>query len=73
MVPGGAYGKNGSPDIIVCYRGKFIAIEGKIAKGQQSGWQRLRQNQIERAGGIYIVARDVSDVSDIISSLEKEE
>lgn len=73
MIPGGAYGTNGSPDMVVCYKGTFIAIEGKAGDGVQSEWQALRQRQIERAGGIYIIARDVSDVSDIISSLEKED
>lgn len=73
MVPGGAYGTNGSPDMIACYRGTFIAIEGKAGDGAQSKWQKLRQRQIEEAGGIYVLARDVSDVRGIICSLNGEE
>lgn len=69
LVPGGAYGTNGNPDLVVCYQGKFIAVEGKANNGVQSSWQKLRQMQIERAGGIYILAWSVDDVKDVISSL----
>lgn len=73
MVPGGIYGKNGSPDIIVCYKGRFIAIEGKAGDGKQSGWQRHRQKQIERAGGLYIVPYTLEYVQEFFSSLEPED
>lgn len=69
MVPGGAYGTNGSPDMVVCYKGRFIAIEGKAAFGTQSGWQKLRQSQIETSDGIYILARSVEDVEKVIRTL----
>ena len=35
-VKGGEYSKPGDPDIIACYRGYFIAIEGKSATGSPS-------------------------------------
>lgn len=69
-VPGGAYGTNGSPDMVVCYKGRFIALEGKANDGKQADWQKLRQRQAERAGGIYVLAWTVDDVKDAISSLE---
>ena len=65
-IPGGAYGDNGAPDLVACVNGRFVAIEGKAGKGEQSGWQKLRQQQIEDAGGIYIVAYSVEDVVDAI-------
>lgn len=64
--PGGAYGTNGTPDIIACVNGRFVGIEGKYAYGEQSGWQEGRQNKIEKAGGIYIVAYSVEHVRDVI-------
>lgn len=71
-VPGGAYGCKGSPDLLVCYEGKFIAIEGKANNGVQSSWQKLRQRQIEEANGIYVLAWSVEDVRKVISSLKPE-
>lgn len=68
-LPGGAYGCNGAPDILTCYKGKFIAIEGKANNGVQSSWQKLRQRQIEEAEGIYILAWSVEDVRNAFSSL----
>ncbi len=62
MIPGGAYAKIGDPDMVVCYLGCYIAIEAKTPEGVQSDWQKLRQKQIEEAGGMYLLARSVEDV-----------
>lgn len=67
-VPGGAYGKKGAPDIVVCYKGHYIGIEAKTYDGVQSGWQKTRQKQIEAAGGIYILARTVDDVRCVLET-----
>lgn len=61
MIPGGAYAKIGDPDMIACYKGCYIAVEAK-AGTVQSDWQKLRQQQIEAANGIYLVAESVEDV-----------
>lgn len=65
-IPGGAYGDNGAPDLVACINGRFVAIEAKAGQGEQSPWQKLRQKQIENAGGVYIVAYGVEDVVDAI-------
>lgn len=69
-VPGGAYGKRGSPDMIICYKGHLIAIEGKTYEGTQEDWQKLRQHQIEAAGGIYILGRDIEHIKDAIKKID---
>ncbi len=71
MVPGGAFGRNGEPDMIACCDGRYIAIEVKTPTGVQSDWQKLRQSQIEGAGGIYVLARGVDDVMEVISDVRK--
>lgn len=68
-VPGGTYGKKGIPDILVCYKGRYIAIEAKTHEGKFSKWQNTRKAQIEAAGGIVIYARSVDDVRRVIESL----
>ncbi len=42
--------------------GQFIAVECKSATGRQSDAQRAFQRMIDSLGGLYILARDVSDL-----------
>lgn len=56
-----AFGLPGSADILGCSRGRAIAIECKSATGKQSRKQRDFQRAWEKAGGLYILARSVSD------------
>lgn len=70
IIPGGAYGTNGSPDMVVCYKGMFIGIEAKANEGVQSEWQKNHQRQIERAGGHYLLPYDLEQVKQFFLSLD---
>ncbi len=51
-------GKNGTADISATWEGKSIKIEVKATKGEkQSESQKQYQESIEKAGGIYLIAR----------------
>ena len=67
---GGQYGTSGIPDIIVCHRGRFIALEAKVGKNQPTKLQAVTIEQIRKAGGTAAVVRSVADVKTIISELE---
>lgn len=67
---GGQYGTAGIPDIIVCHRGHFIALEAKVGKNQPTKLQTVTIEQIHKAGGAAAVVRSVEDVKTIISELE---
>ncbi len=67
---GGQYGTAGIPDIIVCHRGRFIALEAKVGKNQPTKLQAVTIEQIRKAGGTAAVVRSVADVKTIISELE---
>lgn len=69
MIKGGAHSKPGDPDMVACYRGRYIGIEAKTPTGVQSEIQKLREKQITAAGGTYILARSVDDVIDTIEAL----
>lgn len=58
-VTGGSYSKPGQPDLIMCINGRFIAVEGKTPTGVQSIPQRYNQEDIEKYGGEYIIARSL--------------
>jgi hypothetical protein len=51
-------GTVGSADISATIRGRSVKIEVKIGKDRQSEAQKRYQENIERAGGIYIIAKD---------------
>lgn len=63
-VHGSMYQPAGTPDILACVNGRFVAIEVKRPSGGRvSALQKSKLKQIEAAGGVAIVARSVEDVS----------
>ena len=54
--------KPGWADTQYIYQGRFYAIELKIGNGPQSDNQKLRQAEIEAAGGVYTICRSVEEV-----------
>ena len=60
---------NGSPDLLICWGGKFIAFEVKNpnGKGVTSKLQKYRIKAIREAGGI---AHVVSSMGEIIKYLK---
>lgn len=69
---GGMYGTAGIPDIIVCYKGRFIGLECKVGKNTATVLQGQTIKQILRAGGYALVVRSVEEVKEIIRAFEKE-
>ena len=67
---GGQYGTAGIPDIIVCYKGRFIALEAKVGRNKPTKLQAATLEQIKRAGGTAAVVYSVRDVQAIMSEQE---
>jgi hypothetical protein len=63
------FGLKGSSDILACVKKIFVGIEVKVGRDRTSADQKKFGAALERAGGIYIVARSVEDV---IERLKKE-
>jgi hypothetical protein len=57
-------GTKGSADISAIINGKSVKIEVKIGKDRQSEDQKKYQEAIERAGGIYVIAKDFQSFYD---------
>lgn len=56
-------GLEGSGDLLACTKtGKWLEVEVKGTKGTQRPEQKLRQQHVERFGGIYILARSLDDI-----------
>ena len=63
-------GTNGSADISATIKGRSIKIEVKM-KDKQSEAQIEYQKAIERAGGIYFIAKDFDSFYEFYSTLVK--
>lgn len=66
---GGQFGTAGIPDLIVCYKGKFIAFEVKRPGGKPTLLQKITLNKIEKAKGIAKLVTSVEQVKEIIENL----
>ena len=62
-------GTKGSADISATIKGRSIKIEVKIGKDRQSEAQVEYQKAIERAGGIYFIAKDFDSFYEFYTTL----
>lgn len=53
---GCSYSESGTPDILACINGYFLAIEVKAPDGKPSELQMVKINDIRKAGGFAYVA-----------------
>lgn len=65
------YGRGGIPDIIVCYRGRFLAVECKAGYNKPTALQEREIAAIHKAGGSAMVVRE--DTTDLLEMWFKEE
>jgi hypothetical protein len=69
---GGQFGTSGLPDIVCCYKGRFIGLEVKTDKGKTTVLQEVTLRRIRNAGGIVAVVRSVDEVLAVIESVKAE-
>lgn len=69
---GGPYGTSGVPDIICCYKGRFLGLEVKLPGGRLTEMQKRAIEKINRAGGIARRVESVDDVKAVIAQADLE-
>ena len=62
----------GIPDLLCCYRGRFVGIEWKLPGEQPSPMQLATLHEIERAGGYAAVCSTVEQVASLLSEIDTE-
>jgi Holliday junction resolvase len=62
------YGSAGIPDIVCCYRGRFVGIECKAGKGKTTALQDNNLERIKQCSGFALVVRE--DLTELIALLE---
>ncbi len=69
---GGPYGTSGVPDIICCYKGRFLGLEAKLPGGKLTELQKRALDKINRAGGMARRVESVDDVRAVIRLADEE-
>ncbi len=61
---GNMFSKAGTPDVVACLKGKFVAIEVKQPGGVVSALQAAHIELIKKAGGIAFVAYSLEETKE---------
>lgn len=67
---GGMYGTAGIPDVIACYRGRFVAFEVKTPTGKLTKLQENTIQRINAAKGQAFKVTSAAEVASIIKNME---
>ena len=70
-IHGGPYQDAGTPDILACYKGRFISIEVKTARGVTRPEQRAAKQAITEAGGYAIITHLVGSVAGVLDAIDE--
>ena len=68
---GGNFTKEGIPDLLICYKGCFIAVEVKASNGRPSDLQLYHLKKIKEAGGkaFLLYPKNFNEFKKFIESL----
>lgn len=67
---GGAFTTVGVPDLLLCVRGRFVAIELKAPRGVPTKLQVHQIGLIHKAGGVAAVCRSLDEVKAVLVAVE---
>jgi Archaeal holliday junction resolvase (hjc) len=73
-IHGSAYQVSGLPDIIGCYRGRFVGLEVKVPGGENklSLRQKVMLRRIEQHGGTSKVVTSALDALDVLGNIDSQ-
>ena len=71
-IHGSRYGTKGTPDLIVCYRGRLIGMEVKTPERRGSATRAQKQHLrfIQKAGGKAGVVTSVADALSLLDTTD---
>ena len=73
-IQGGAdsFQEIGIPDLLCCYRGRFVGAEAKMPGNHPSAKQAAVLDEIAEAGGYALVFTTVGEVSRLLATIDRE-
>jgi hypothetical protein len=63
--------RSGVPDLLICYRGRFVALEVKTLTGDIKPLQRHTIDEIRRCGGIGEFVRSVEEARKVLMGVSR--
>lgn len=70
--PAGPHGTIGTPDLLACYRGYFLAIECKARREEPTPMQQRQLDSIREADGLAIVAWPGVDLDALLLAIDED-
>lgn len=70
-IHGGPYQDAGTPDLLACYKGRFIAVEVKTSRGVARPEQKAAKQAITAAGGYSLITHLIGDVADVLDEVDR--
>lgn len=69
-IHGGGWAAKGSPDLIACVNGCFVAFELKVDQNDEQSDQRIHEKRILRNGGKHYAPRSLQEFVEIIRKIQ---
>ena len=66
-----AFQSQGEPDLVCCFKGRFVAFELKIEDNKPSALQLEKIEDIKRAGGIALPVWSINEIKEILYELSR--
>lgn len=66
-----AYQSQGEPDLICCYKGRYVAFELKIDDNKPSALQLEKIEDIRRAGGIALPVWSINEIKETLYEISR--
>ena len=68
-IHGGGWGGRGTPDLLLCLNGKFVALELKVEGNKLEPAQIIHKRKIERNGGLHYAPYSFAEFVEIMNEL----
>lgn len=65
----GAWSGKGKPDLVLCFKGQFVALELKVGNNQMQADQVIHMKKIIRAGGKHYTPRTFDEFIKIMEEI----
>ena len=60
---------SGLPDLLMCVRGRFVAVELKVSTNKATHLQEWELKCIREAGGVGVICRSVDEVMQVLEEI----
>lgn len=68
-IHGSGWGSKGSPDLITCINGRFVAFELKVGTNNMQPDQKIHKRRIKSNGGLHYCPRSLGEFIKIIEKV----